>query len=291
MNFEVIYILFWLYSCLGWIMETSLVSIQSQKFINRGFYLGPYCPIYGTGALLLLVLKNYQNDPLVVFILAILICSLVEYITSYLMEQIYKIRWWDYSNRFFNIKGRICLFNSICFGFLGMFIVCYLNPFFLNIITNVNTLTLHIITFIIFISTTTDILITNSIMFDIRKTVIDFKEKTITNLFKPNTDNTEEISQKIRNILKEKSIIHKHLSKSFSNLKVYKNNFLKKTEEFIKYKKDEKQENSFIISSLISIIIGLIIGNLFNNIGLFLSIFIVLNIIINKIINRSNNDK
>lgn len=116
MNLEVLYILFWLYSCLGWIMETPLVSIQSQKFINRGFYLGPYCPIYGTGALLLLFLKNYQNDPFIVFILAILICSLVEYITSYLMEQIYKVRWWDYSNRFFNIKGRICLFNSICFG-------------------------------------------------------------------------------------------------------------------------------------------------------------------------------
>lgn len=273
MNLEVLYILFWLYSCLGWIMETTLVSIQSQKFINRGFYLGPYCPIYGTGALLLLFLKNYQNDPFIVFILAILICSLVEYITSYLMEQIYKVRWWDYSNRFFNIKGRICLFNSICFGFLGMLIVCYLNPFFLNVITNINNIILHLITIIIFIFTTIDIITTNSIMFDIRKTVINFKEKTLTNLFKPNTDNTVEISQKIRNILKEKSFIHKHLSKSFFNLKVYKNNFLKKTEEFIKYKKDEKQENNFIISSLISIVIGLIIGKLFNNVGLFFKYF------------------
>lgn len=152
-------------------------------------------------------------------------------------------------------------------------IVCYLNPFFLNIITNINNIILHLITFIIFIITTIDIITTNSIMFDIRKTVINFKEKTLTNLFKPNTDNTEEISQKIRNILKEKSFIHKHLSKSFSNLKVYKNNFLKKTEEFIKYKKDEKQENNFIISSLISIVIGLIIGKLFNNVGLFFKYF------------------
>ena len=134
MKIVVIYILFWLYSFLGWLMETTLVSLQSKKFINRGFFMGPYCPIYGTGGVLLLVLSPYKDSPFLVFILSIVICSIIEYLTSYILEMIYKVRWWDYSNRMFNLNGRVCLFNSICFGLLGMLMVSYLNPVFLNII-------------------------------------------------------------------------------------------------------------------------------------------------------------
>ena len=291
MSLAVIFILFWLYSFLGWVMEIISVSLRSKKYVNRGFLLGPYCPIYGSGAILLLILKDYQNDPLVVFILSIFICSLLEYITSYLMELIFKVRWWDYSDRFLNINGRICLFNSICFGLLGMFIVCFLNPFFIDKLNSVNNLILLVISMTIFIITTTDIITTLTIMFDIRKTIVNFKDKTLNNLFSFDKDSTEEISNKVKNILKEKTFIHKHLSKSYSNLKVYKNNFFKKTEELIKYKKLEHDENILVISSLISIIIGFILGKLFNNIGLFITILFSLNIIINKIINRSNDDK
>lgn len=291
MNFVVIFILFWLYSILGFLMETTVVSVKTKKYVNRGFLLGPYCPIYGSGSILLLILKSYQNDPLVVFILSIFICSLLEYITSYLMELIFKVRWWDYSDRLLNINGRICLFNSICFGFLGMFIVCFLNPIFMNKLNSFNNLSLLIISSIVFLITTTDIIITLTIMFDIRKIIVNFKDKTLTSLLSLNKDATEEISKKVKNILKEKTFIHKHLSKSYTNLKVYKNNFFKKTEELIKYKKLEHDENILVISSIISITIGFILGKLFNNIGLFITIFFSLNIIINKIINRSNDDK
>ena len=81
-----IYLLFWLYAVLGWVMETALVSIQSKRFVNRGFLMGPYCPIYGTGGVLLLSLDPYKNSPFLVFILAIIICSIVEYLTSYILE-------------------------------------------------------------------------------------------------------------------------------------------------------------------------------------------------------------
>lgn len=100
MNLEIIYLLFWLYAFLGWLMESINVSLQSKKIINRGFLLGPYCPIYGVGGVLLLSLKSYQSDPLVVFILSIVICSIVEYLTSYLLELIYKVRWWVIPNVF-----------------------------------------------------------------------------------------------------------------------------------------------------------------------------------------------
>lgn len=286
MKIVVIYILFWLYSFLGWLMETTLVSLQSKKFINRGFFMGPYCPIYGTGGVLLLVLSPYKDSPFLVFILSIVICSIIEYLTSYILEMIYKVRWWDYSNRMFNLNGRVCLFNSICFGLLGMLMVSYLNPVFLNLITSLSDTILTIIALTILIITLIDMSITFSIMFDIRKTIINLKDKTITSIFKKNQDNTEEVSKRIKNILKEKGFIHKHLSNAFSNLKVYKNNFFTKTEELLKIKRAQKLETKFIIGTLISIIVGYLIGKYFNQVGLVISICLVLNLIILRMLSR-----
>ena len=290
MKIVVIYILFWLYSFLGWLMETTLVSLQSKKFINRGFFMGPYCPIYGTGGVLLLVLSPYKDSPFLVFILSIIICSVVEYLTSYILEMIYKVRWWDYSDRMFNLNGRVCLFNSICFGLLGMLMVSYLNPVFLNLITSLSDTILTIIALIILIITLIDMSITFSIMFDIRKTIINLKDKTITSIFKKNQDNTEEVSKRVKSILKEKSIIHKHLSNAFSNLKVYKNNFFAKTEELLKRKREQKLETKFIIGTLISIIIGYLIGKYLNQVGLVISICLVLNLIILRLLSRKNDE-
>ena len=286
MKIVVIYILFWLYSFLGWLMETTRVSLQSKRFINRGFLMGPYCPIYGTGGVLLLVLSPYKDSPFLVFILSIVICSIIEYLTSYILEMIYKVRWWDYSNRMFNLNGRVCLFNSVCFGLLGMLMVSYLNPIFLNLITSLSDTILIIIALTILIITLIDMSITFSIMFDIRKTIINLKEKTITSIFKKNQDNTEEVSKRVKNILKEKSIIHKHLSNAFSNLKVYKNNFFTKTEELLKRKREQKLETKFIIGTLISIIVGYLIGKYLNQVGLVISICLVLNLIILRMLSR-----
>ena len=290
MKIVVIYILFWLYSFLGWLMETTLVSLQSKKFINRGFFMGPYCPIYGTGGVLLLVLSPYKDSPFLVFILSIVICSIIEYLTSYILEMIYKVRWWDYSNRMFNLNGRVCLFNSICFGLLGMLMVSYLNPVFLNLITSLSDTILTIIALTILIITLIDMSITFSIMFDIRKTIINLKDKTITSIFKKNQDNTEEVSKRVKNILKEKGFIHKHLSNAFSNLKVYKNNFFTKTEELLKRKREQKLETKFIIGTLISIIVGYLIGNYLNQVGLVISICLVLNLIILRLLSRKNDE-
>ncbi len=290
MKIVVIYILFWLYSFLGWLMETTLVSLQSKKIINRGFFMGPYCPIYGTGGVLLLILSPYKDSPFLVFILSIVICSIIEYLTSYILEMIYKVRWWDYSNRMFNLNGRVCLFNSICFGLLGMLMVSYLNPVFLNLITSLSDTILTIIALTILIITLIDMSITFSIMFDIRKTIINLKDKTITNIFKKNQDNTEEVSKRVKSILKEKSIIHKHLSNAFSDLKVYKNNFFAKTEELLKRKREQKLETKFIIGTLISIIVGYLIGKYLNQVGLVISICLVLNLIILRLLSRKNDE-
>ena len=268
MYIENIYLLFWIYSILGWCMETIKVSIDNKKFINRGFFLGPYCPIYGTGGILLLSLNKYRMEPIIVFILSIVICSIVEYLTSYILELIYRVRWWDYSNRLFNINGRICLFNAICFGLLGMLMVCFLNPYFLMILDNFNYNIKLIIIIILIIGTTTDMIVTFVTMFDIRKTIVNV------------SDNTEEINKKVKSMLKDKSIIHKHLAKAYSNFKIYKNYFLEKKEVFVKLKLKEKLETRYVIGSVISIFVGYILGIYFNNVGLLSIICFVLGLLI-----------
>ena len=291
MNFFDIYILFWIYSFLGWCIETTYVSFKSKKFINRGFFLGPYCPIYGTGGILLLSLNSYQNDPFVVLILSIFICSVVEYLTSYFLELIYRVRWWDYSNRVFNINGRICLFNSFLFGLFGLLAVCILNPFFGTKIINLNYKLKYFIIVSLFVLTTIDMLITFTAMFDFRKYISTLKEKTFMNLFKPNADSTEEMRKRVKNSLKGKSFIHKHLLKSYSDFKVYRDNLFKKGEELIKYRKYKYIENTFVIGTIISIIIGFIIGYLINKVNICIVISFIINIIVIRFINRGKNGK
>ena len=121
---------FFIYSFLGWVMETCYVSILDKKFINRGFVNGPFCTIYGFGALAVyFILKPFENNILILFIMGIIVPSILEYFTGWLMEVIFKTTWWDYSNYRFNIKGRICLLNSIIWGVLTVALFLVIQPF------------------------------------------------------------------------------------------------------------------------------------------------------------------
>ena len=139
-------------------MESTLVSIKSKKFINRGFLIGPYCPIYGWGGLIITIyLTQYKNNILTVFFLSVVICSILEYLTSYLMEKIFKARWWDYSERKFNLNGRICGENALAFGTVSIVVLYGLNPLIEKLLSHINEKALLIITIIgliIFISDT-----------------------------------------------------------------------------------------------------------------------------------------
>lgn len=123
------FVYFVLYSFLGWVCETIYCSIDDKKFVNRGFLNGPFCPIYGTGALLVIdIFMKYKDDLLVLFILSVVITSIVEYITSYLLEKIFNLQLWDYSTYSFNLNGRVCLKNSFLFGVLAILAVEVIHP-------------------------------------------------------------------------------------------------------------------------------------------------------------------
>lgn len=121
---------FALYSLLGWACESTYCSIPAKKFINRGFLNGPFCPVYGIGALLVIFLLHPFTQSLpVLFVFGMLVTSTLEYITGFLLEKMFHTTWWDYSKRKFNIKGRVCLRNSLLFGVLSVILMRFLNPF------------------------------------------------------------------------------------------------------------------------------------------------------------------
>ena len=118
-----------LYSLYGWICETVYCSALEKHYVRRGFLRGPYCPVYGAGALVILALcLPCRDTPLLVFVVALVAASVVEYATGWLFESALGLRLWDYSGHRLHIRGRVCLLNSILFGILGLAAVYLVHP-------------------------------------------------------------------------------------------------------------------------------------------------------------------
>lgn len=197
------------YAFLGWCMEVGCKLVQFRKFINRGFLIGPYCPIYGWGAIAItILLKRYTYDVLVLFVMSVLICSILEYFTSYFMEKVFHARWWDYSSKKFNINGRICLETLIPFGLLGLVIMYITNPFLLEIYQSIPPIVIHILSGILFIIFIVDNIISSNVI-----STINVEGNKLVK------DNTEEITERVKQILREKSWLHRRLIEAYPNLK------------------------------------------------------------------------
>lgn len=138
-NLSTYLLLLMLYSFFGWICEVIYCSIPAGKFINRGFLIGPYCPIYGFGAIfVLLLLGQYKDNVFILFGMSMIIAGIIEYITSYVLEKIFNLSLWDYSKRTFNINGRVCLENLLMFGVMALAVVYVINPFMMGIVLSLS---------------------------------------------------------------------------------------------------------------------------------------------------------
>ena len=123
-----------LYSFAGWVLESVCKTIEQKKFVNSGFLHGPFCPIYGFGALIMLLCLNYlKESPIILFITAFFILSIWEYLVGVFLEKTFKTKYWDYSDHKFNFQGRICLTNSLAWGFLGIGFIEFINPFVFSV--------------------------------------------------------------------------------------------------------------------------------------------------------------
>lgn len=212
------FLLFIIYSFIGWIVELINVFIIEHKIVDRGFLIGPYLPIYGFGALFIITfLSKYKSDLITLFCMSTIICATLEYITSFIMEKLFHARWWDYSSNKFNINGRICLETASLFGIGGCIIIYIIQPILDSIILFFNPLFLNIAAIVLAIIFVADLLVSFKIIYSF---------KTITNDVRK--DSSNEINKMVKKVLSSRSIFTKRLILAFPNVQALTKSFTKK---------------------------------------------------------------
>jgi len=208
------FLLFIIYAFLGYICEVIYVFILTKKITNRGYLYGPLVPIYAFGAFLIILPLNEFNIGsfimdkwYLVILYGFLSTTLLEYLTSFIMEKIFHMRWWDYSDKFLNINGRVCLRNSLLFTILVVLVVYVLNPFLNNIVSYIMNIEIlaYILFFVILATLITDIIFSTIKHINISKIIIKLNEMKDKALEKREEINTyfNNIKNKINNINKK----------------------------------------------------------------------------------------
>lgn len=190
---------FVIYSFLGWVMESIVRSVSEKKLINTGFLVGPMCPIYGIGAIIMLLfLDRFENNIALLFIVSIVVLTIWEYLVGVLLETIFKTKYWDYSDQKFNFQGRVCLINSICWGILGVLFVKGIHPAIIKLLEKVDIHILHYVIFIITIVAIVDTIVS----------IIKLKNIKVT------LEKIEELNKEIKEKLKEVKKLTKEAEKA-----------------------------------------------------------------------------
>ena len=201
-------LLFFSYSFLGWCIEVTLKFIQYHRFINRGFFTGPICPIYGTGAVLITLsvsgLSSLESSYGTTFAVSFLLCGLVEYLASYFMEKRFHARWWDYSQKPMNLHGRVWIGNLLLFGLGGVAIVHLINPVLNNLFSLLSGQAKSIICTCVVIIFLADYAVTHFVL-KLVKTGVEHSE----------ADNTEEIRHEIRLLLSDRNIFYRRFADAY----------------------------------------------------------------------------
>ena len=201
-------VIFFLFSVAGWCMEVTLKFIQYRRFINRGFLIGPYCPIYGWGAVAvtlivggLLARRGTIGET---FLAGMVVCGALEYFTSWYMEKMFHARWWDYSTKPMNLHGRIWIGNLLLFGAASVVIVKGIVPFLLRALGKIPALTVESMAGCIVVLMLADNAVSHYLM-NVVKQQIDTQEG----------DSTEEISRKVRELLKTKGVLLRRIQSAY----------------------------------------------------------------------------
>lgn len=214
-----------MYCVIGYVLECIFCSIIDKKLVlNRGFLIGPYLPIYGKGALcIILLLNKYLKDPFALFIMASLIATVLEYFASYFMEKIFKARWWDYSEKKFNLNGRVCLTNTVLFGLGGLIVMYVVNPFLTGILDGFSKTTIIVLGLIFFTIYAVDTIISFTTIYKLRSSSTSLKK-----------DSTEEISEQVRETILKNSYFKKRLLNAFPRIE--KSEMYKKIKDILNKK-------------------------------------------------------
>ena len=189
-------------------MEVALKYRQYHRFINRGFLTGPVCPIYGCGAVLITVvigsLASVESGLVMTFSLSFVICGVVEYLTSLVLEKIFHARWWDYSTKPMNLHGRVWIGNLLLFGLAGLGIIHLLNPAIYRLFGLVSLGAREGIASVLVVILGADFVISYFVL-KLVKIGVDSSE----------ADNTEEISKEVRQLLTNRSYFYSRFADAY----------------------------------------------------------------------------
>ena len=172
------FLIFILFSFIGWISEVIYVGVTSaHKFVNRGFLHGPLCPVYGFGGVVILMLPpSLYATWIPLFFASMILCTTVEYFVSWLMEKLFHTRWWDYSHYKIQLNGRICLLNSILFGFLGVVVIHFVYPLMIDLLNSLGQKVINVSGVIILTVLSVDIFFTVRKLVDFANVMKKLKE-------------------------------------------------------------------------------------------------------------------
>ncbi len=175
--FQAAFLIFIIFSFFGWCSEVLYVGIFFEhKFVNRGFLHGPLCPVYGFGGVVILLLpKELYSTWLPLFFASMILCTIVEYFVSWIMEKLFHTRWWDYSKYKLNINGRVCALNSVLFGFMGLGIIRFVYPQIIRLLNWMGDFVITTSAEIIAVALTIDLLITVRRLVDFNTTMAKIK--------------------------------------------------------------------------------------------------------------------
>lgn len=235
-NLLQIFLMFFIYSFLGWCAEVVFATLKTGKFINRGFLNGCVCPIYGFGfVIVLLCLQYFLNNIILLFFASVVLTSLLEFATGFVLEKIFNKKWWDYSKEPFNIKGYVCVRFSILWGLACVFVLKIIHPAILNLINLAPVFVQYILFGVFSLLIILDLVFTIIQLIALKRNYVEFeniskKLKTGSNLLGEKISNTTISVQEKLSALNKK--LNKfRLAKAFPNLIKRKNNNANETEK------------------------------------------------------------
>ena len=228
-----------LYSVAGWILETLLYIFRDGKVVKRGFLFGPLCPIYGAAALICnAALYGRVHNIGLIFLAGFFLCGALEYLTHFIMEKIFNAMWWDYSDRRFNIKGRVYLKGLIFFGVGTVLIVRVLQPLVVRLTDAIPHTALYWICFVLYTVLLMDAATTiadvkgsikslkhmQSVMLSNTQEGVDRTSEQLEQ-FKENIKGSEIYVRTLRALTEEKSVLNR-MRRSYPDFKIKKYRFV-----------------------------------------------------------------
>lgn len=212
MDFAINLILvFFVFSFVGWCIEVTLKYRQFGRFINRGFLIGPWLPIYGCGAALITLtvagLTPVERGIGTTFAISLIVCGLIEYLASYFMEKKFHARWWDYSQKPMNLNGRVWIGNLILFGIGGVAIIHIVNPFLYGLFDSLSLVSREIIAGCLSVIFLADYSVSHFVL-KLVKIGVESSE----------ADNTEAISKDVKLLLSDRSIFYRRFANAYPDV-------------------------------------------------------------------------